>query len=106
MDCLPKQVAVVERWATCGEVAVSGGSSVTTTVDRSATLCSVQGLFLKYAMINAVFSVLTLSNLWHDCFSQPRVHFPSCSSPKLRFSCLVSELHQLLRLFDMNRNAP
>ena len=28
MDCLPKQVAVVERWATCGEVAVSGGSSV------------------------------------------------------------------------------
>ena len=32
MDCLPKQVAVVERWATSGEVAVSGGSSVTTTV--------------------------------------------------------------------------
>ena len=28
MDCLPKQVAVVERWANCGEVAVSGDSSV------------------------------------------------------------------------------
>ena len=69
MDCLPKQVAVVERWATCGEVAVSEGSSVTTTVDRSATLCSVQGLLLKYIMINVVFSVLTLSNLWHDFFS-------------------------------------
>ena len=29
MDCVlcAKQVAVVERWATCGEVAVSGGSS-------------------------------------------------------------------------------
>ena len=106
MDCLPKQVAVVERWATCGEVAVSGGSSVTTTVDRSATLCSVQVLLLKYVMINAVFSALTLSNFWPDHFSHPKVHFPSCSSPKLRFSCLVSELHQLLRLFDMNRNAP
>ena len=47
MYCPPKQVAVVERWATCGEVAVSGGSSVTTTVDRSATLCSVQVLLLN-----------------------------------------------------------
>ena len=47
MDCLPKQVAVVERWATCGEVAVSGGSSVTTTVDESETRCSVQVLLLN-----------------------------------------------------------
>ena len=66
-----------------------------TTLDRSTTLCSVQGLLLKYVMINAVFSVLTLPNLRHDVLSHPRVYFPSCSSPKLRFSCLVSELHQL-----------
>ena len=77
-----------------------------TTLDRSATLCSVQGLLLKYVMINAVFSVLTVSNLWPDLFSHPRVHFPSCSSSKLRFSCLVSGLHQLHRLFDTNRNTP
>ena len=47
MDYLPKQVAVVERWATCGKVAVSGGSSVTTTVDGSETRCSVQVLLLN-----------------------------------------------------------
>ena len=60
----------------------------------------------QYVMINAVFSALTLSNFWPDVFSHPKVHFPSCSSPKLRFSCLVSELHQPHRIFDVNRNAP
>ena len=47
MDYLPKQVAVVERWETCGKVTVSGGSSVTTTVDGSETRCSVQVLLLN-----------------------------------------------------------
>ena len=53
----------MERWPSV-EVRVSPQLYV----ERSATLCSVQGLLLKYVMINAVFSVLTLSNLWHVFF--------------------------------------
>ena len=54
----------MERWPSV-EVRVSPQLYV----ERSETLCSVQGLLLKYVMINAVFSVLTHSNLWHVFFS-------------------------------------